>query len=176
MTRSQKIISASLRLTQGYTLLSLGKGDRESHSWHPTCQEILLALPSKHIQNQITYATSSATTVGQGTLASHLTIHQLPSSPVCMLLSTTTPEPILNTGIAMLNLLKLKSTKFRLWRTPSGGSYLTLTLPFQHSSHLPGAPAQIPTGLVPFIPHMSPSRMTLVLAILPKAHPSSCCL
>lgn len=41
-------------MTRGYTLLSLGKADRESHGWHPICQEILLALPSKYIQNQMT--------------------------------------------------------------------------------------------------------------------------
>lgn len=41
-------------ITQGYTVLSLGKGHRESHCWHPICQEILLALPSKYIQISIT--------------------------------------------------------------------------------------------------------------------------
>lgn len=43
-------ISSCPEIIQGYTLLSPGRGDRESHSWHSICQEIRLALPSKYLQ------------------------------------------------------------------------------------------------------------------------------
>lgn len=36
-------ISSCPGIIQGYTLLSPGRGDRESRNWHPICQEILLA-------------------------------------------------------------------------------------------------------------------------------------
>lgn len=75
---------------QGYTLLSLGKGDRESHSWHQTCQEILLALPLKYIQNGSLITASSATTVSQGRPLCWLFISFLTSKSSC---SSPPPPP-----------------------------------------------------------------------------------
>lgn len=58
-------------ITEGCILLSLGKGDTLSHSWHPMFGSPLGSLPSKSIQNLIAYH--------------HLLCYHLGSSGYCLL-------------------------------------------------------------------------------------------
>lgn len=172
--RSQKINNLGYsEITQGHTLLSLGKGDRESHSWHPICQKILLALPLKYIQNPISYhhlLCYPPWIMHYGLLSNYF---------ICFLTHLLVPlyhssQPILNTVARVNQLTQVRSCLFsegnpRWLQSHSQSGLLAL--------FLLAWPFQMIAWLVPFIPSVLYSNVTtnviLVLAILSKMYLSS---